>query len=238
MSASRSCHVKHRAAERQDVGNKDDDVKYDLWYSERERSGALFHERDSLSGRQKWADARIIWTIDADTYAEAADNCDLALTWRNRSADESVAIPPCASSIRITLAFYLNAQGKDCHIPVPGWVGRIPALLPGTECIYLGLLDHLMGVYPDDFVKLLGYVYVEQPGSIAFDGPAFVIKGRAREVHTVVDLRSADGKERMWQEFDGLIEGEQEISRMVGLRLGPDMSNWTITTAHFFAPSE
>jgi hypothetical protein len=95
-----------------------------------------------------------------------------------------------------------------------------------------------MSVRPADFVKLLGYVYVEQPGSIAFDGPAFVIQARAREVYTVVDLRSADGMERMWQEFDGRFEDTQEISKMVGLRLGPDVSNWTITTAHIFAPGK
>jgi hypothetical protein len=218
--------------------DKDDSVRHDLWYSERERSGALLHERDSSLARQQWPDARIIWTIDADTYAEAAQNCEVVLSWGNRISEELRMIPAREPSVRITLAFYRDAQGKECHIAVPGWVGRMPALVPGTECLYLGLLDHLAPVRPDDFGQLLGHVYVERAGRTAFDGTTFVIQASAPQELTVADLRSVDGRERLWQEFDGRYEDRQKISTMVGLRLGPAMSDWTITMSHVFRAAD
>lgn len=201
----------------------DGDMKHDLWYSESERSGVLLHERDAPSIGLKWPDARVIWTVDTETYAIAAAACAAVLHWGNRESGGPQA------TVRLTRASYLDRQGEQCDVVVPGWVGRIPAPLPGAEDVYLGLLDHLDPVVPHDRGKILGYVYIERPGCVAFDGPALVIQAKRPETLTVVTLLCADGSEAMFQEFDGRFGDSREINRMVDERLGSEMSDWTIT---------
>ncbi len=49
---------------------------------------------------------------------------------------------------------------------------------------------------------------------------------------TVVDLRSADGAERMCQEFHGRIEDVPRIRFLVWKRLGAEMSKWNIVYSY------
>ncbi len=199
-------------------------MKCELWYSARERSGVLLRQGDTASVELKSPDAQVIWTVDAKEYAVAADLCSALLHWGNRESGETQA------TIRLTMAFYLNRQGEQCHISVPGWVGRNLALLPGSEDVYFGLIDFLSLVVPERG-RILGYAYIERPSLVAFDGPALVIQAMKPLVLTVVNLRSTDGTEELAQEFYGRFQDSQEISRMVGERLGPQMSDWTIVQA-------
>ncbi|HZF51943.1 MAG TPA: SEC-C domain-containing protein [Polyangiaceae bacterium] len=202
-------------------------MKYELWYSESERSGVLLHERDTPSVGLKWPDARVIWTVNTGEYTVAADVCAAVLHWGNRESGGPQA------TVRLTLAFYLDRQGERCNAIVPGWVGRNLALLPGAEDVYVGLLDYLSLVVPDRS-EILGYVYIERPGCVVFDGPTLVIQAKKPEVLTVVTLLSTDGTEELAQEFDGRFQDSHEISRMVSERLGSELSDWTITEAQIY----
>jgi hypothetical protein len=202
-------------------------MRHELWYSERERSGVLLRERDTSSAGLKWPDARVIWAVDTMEYAVAADLCALVLRW-----DKREPVGP-AATVRLTIAFYLDRQGNQCNATVPGWVGQLFALVPGTDGLLVGLLDYLSLVVPDRG-RILGYSFIERPGCVAFDGPALVIQAKKPESLTVVSLRSADGTEELAQEFYGRIYEDREISRMVGERLGSEMAGWTITQVQVF----
>jgi len=73
-------------------------VKFELWYSDRERSGALLTASDSSSALRKWSDARMIWAVDAPEYAVAADVCAAVLRWGGSESSGSQA------TVRLTRA--------------------------------------------------------------------------------------------------------------------------------------
>lgn len=199
-------------------------MKCELWYSEHERSGALLGESDTSLARLQWPEARVIWTVETGGYALAAKICGDVLRWGSQESSGRQA------TIRLTMAFYLDSRGERCHVAVPGWVGRYPTPLPGSEDVYVGLLDYLYLAAPNHG-QILGYGYIERPGRVAFDGATLVIGGTRSETLTVVTLRSADGTEEMAQEFHERFRDHDELGQKVGERLGAELSNWTIVGA-------
>lgn len=196
-------------------------MKHELWYSERERGGVLMREGDASSVPRKWSDARVIWNVRTDDYALAAEICADVLRWGSRESSGPRA------TVRLTVASYLDGRGERCHVTLPGWVGRYPALLPGSEEVYVGLLDYLYLAVPDH-CDILGYGYIERPGLVSFDGATLVIAAEKPEVLTVVTLRSRDAAEEMAQEFYERFQDGGEVTRMLGERLGAALSEWTI----------
>jgi len=199
-------------------------MKSELWYSEHERSGALLGEADSSLARLEWPDARVIWTAETNEYALAQEVCGDVLRWGSQEPSGPQA------TIRLTMAFCLDSQGEQCHFAVPGWVGRFVKPLPGSEDVYVGLLDFLYLAAPNHG-QILGYGYIERPGRVTFEGATLVVRGTRPEVLTVVTLRSADGTEEMAQEFHEQFRDHDELARRVGERLGAELSSWTIVGA-------
>ena len=199
-------------------------MKSELWYSEHERSGALLGEADSSLARVDWPDARMIWSVETDEYALAQEICGDVLRWCSQEPSGAQA------TIRLTMAFCLDSRGEKCNFTVPGWVGRFPKPVPGSEDMYVALLDYLYWAAPNRG-QILGYGYIERPGRITLEGATLVVRGTRPEVLTVVMLRSADGTEEMAQEFHEPFRDYDELARRVGERLGAELSNWRIISA-------
>ena len=56
-------------------------MKYVLWHSASESSYTFIHEGDATSDHFRPQDARVIWTVDADTYEEALQKRNDFLGW-------------------------------------------------------------------------------------------------------------------------------------------------------------
>lgn len=56
-------------------------MRYELWYSESESSCALLHEGGIASDHLKEPDAKVIWTVEAETYEEALQKRNDFLGW-------------------------------------------------------------------------------------------------------------------------------------------------------------
>jgi hypothetical protein len=56
-------------------------MRYELWYSESASSYALLYEGDTVSDHLKEPDAKVIWTVEADTYEEALQKRNDFLGW-------------------------------------------------------------------------------------------------------------------------------------------------------------
>lgn len=131
----------------------------------------------------------------------------LAADGEDKEAPANDAEPQASGSLeptrRVTMGMYLDENGDERHLEVPGWVGVIPHLAAA-------------GVPP---TRRLGQLYVERPYPDLATAPAEI---------TSVDLRSTDGNVRMVQEFVGRIEDEKQILERVSERIGPDMPHWRI----------
>jgi hypothetical protein len=60
-------------------------VRYELWYSDAEQSGVLLTAADAASEQLKSRDARVVWSVEADTYAEAIRQRDEFLASSERA---------------------------------------------------------------------------------------------------------------------------------------------------------
>ena len=191
-------------------------MKYELWYSPSEMAAVLLHESDRSSSQLKAPDATVIWSVEADTYQEACQKRDEYFV----SERSNFATFPDTTT-RFTIAEYLDRDGQQRSLAVPGWVGMAKPLMDaGVEVSFV-----------------LGQLCVERPGTDApFDMAEFSRQAGALgfEELTVVDLRSIDGMKRMCQEFYGRIEGQERIWYELWRRLGPEMSNWRIVEAMVF----
>jgi hypothetical protein len=133
--------------------------------------------------------------------------------------------PERAPTIRITELRRWYAAGQEQRVWVPDWVGRIPKLVPGTDSLYLGLLDQVLrigstlGMNPS-------YVYLERPAYMRIEAGRFVIHGQRPAQMTAVELRSLDGTEGMYQEFFGHFEHQLDILRLLHARLGAELAQW------------
>lgn len=56
-------------------------MKYELWHSETDRTYMLLFEGDTGSDRSKEPDAKVVWTVEADTYEEALQKRNDYLGW-------------------------------------------------------------------------------------------------------------------------------------------------------------
>lgn len=113
---------------------------------------------------------------------------------------------PEEATTRLTIAVYLDDDGEQQRVEIPGWVGAMQ-----------GLADHLRAT-GKGLSSTLGQLYMERPYADLADAP---------DVMTVVDLRSNDGKDRMVQEFVGAIEDQHVLTRLLRRRLGPLAAQWT-----------
>jgi hypothetical protein len=193
-------------------------MKYELWYSDAEHSGVLLAAADASSETLKPRDARVIWSVDAETYAEAVRQREEFLASCER-AGTVTAVRREPSTTRFTMAAYRDRDGQQRSITAPGWVGMVQAFAQANV----------------DFSEILGQMYFERPGLDApLDTGEFLSGLPALGVKeiTVVDLRSADGTERMCQEFHGRIEDVPRIRFLVWQRLGADMPQWNIVYSY------
>ena len=188
-------------------------VRYELWYSDSERTLSLLHEADASFRHFRAGDARVIWSIEADSYQEAAQKRDEFLTAAQREG--TIVVDRDMATTRFTQAAYLDADGQQQSLVAPGWVGMVQPLIDANISA----------------TAILGQLYFERPGRDApLDMAGFLKQVRAhreREI-TIVDLRSAEGEQRMCQEFYGRMEDPERIRYMVWRRLGSEMSNWRL----------
>ena len=111
---------------------------------------------------------------------------------------------PSGATTRRVLVEYVDGTGQH-SIEFPGWGSALP---------YCGLyFDEINGF------ELLGQVLIERP------------LGEMAEEMTVVELRSVDGKQRMFQELSGHIQDKAVIVRLVAQRLCNEFANWRIKEA-------
>lgn len=193
-------------------------MKYELWYSDAEQSGVLLTAADAASEHLKSRDARVVWSVEAETYAEAIRQRDEFLASSER-AGTVVAVRRDLSTTRFTMAAYLDLDGQERSIVAPGWVGMVQAFTQANIAVS----------------EILGQMYFERPGRDApLDTGEFLNRLPALGVKeiTIVDLRSADGMERMCQEFHGRIEDIPRIRYLVWERLGAEMPKWNIVYSH------
>jgi hypothetical protein len=115
--------------------------------------------------------------------------------------------PPSEETTRVTIVSYIDQNGQQGTMEVPGWVGAMPHFMDARI----------------DFSEVLGQAYVERPYETTRDAP---------DELTVADLRSLDGMVRMFQEFSGSIQDKAQIRRLVIRRLGSEAGKWQIVSAH------
>src|SRR4051812_41364782 len=89
-------------------------MQYQLWYSESERSGVLLHDEDRTSPKQR--DARVIWTVEANTYDEALQKRDEFLE------RAGFAFASCERTTRVTMCAYLDSNGNEQVFEMAGWI--------------------------------------------------------------------------------------------------------------------
>lgn len=198
-------------------------MKYELWHSPSEQSAVLLHEDDRASAALKAADARVIWSVEAESYQEALEQRDafLEIAANSRHAIVNKHTP----TTRFTIAVYVDQHGEQRTLAVPGWVGMVEAVIDANI----------------DAQVVLGQMYFERPGLNApLDMDEFLGRLPTAGVQhlTVVDLRSTNGQERMCQEFYGRMEDAARIQYLVADRLGPELPNWAIVGAHVLKARE
>lgn len=120
-------------------------MKYQLWYSESERSSVLLHEEDNWSPKQ--SGARVIWTVEANTYDEALQKRDefleragfafasyrdpeavLALNTMGAHAPGRVASEQAVSperTTRVTMCVHLDSDGNEQVFEMTGWIDNL-----------------------------------------------------------------------------------------------------------------
>lgn len=70
-------------------------MKYELWYSESKGTYMLLFEGDTASDRSKEADAKVVWTVEAETYEEARQRRNDYLGWGEyKSGGDLFDYPP------------------------------------------------------------------------------------------------------------------------------------------------
>ena len=109
------------------------------------------------------------------------------------------------STTRVTIAIYLDDDGQEQRVEVPGWVGAAQALI-----------DHVAST-GGGLATVLGQLYMERPYADVADAPNLM---------TVVDLRSTDGNDRMVQEFAGAIQDETVLRHLLVGRLREESPKW------------
>jgi hypothetical protein len=204
---------------------------YELWYSESECLGVLLHEGDRAS--LKGPDARVIWTVEASSYAEAVqkrdeflastgtafaslgdhDACQRFLASGAYTPDRTERSASREPTTRVTQGAYLDDDGNEQSFEVPGWVSILPRLAAHLAETKTGLS------------LLLGQVFIERPNRELTS---------VLDELTVVDLRSYQGDSRMFQEFSGRIEDRTRLGELVSQRLGPSATKWRIVEAAVF----
>ena len=63
-------------------------MRYELWYSASTSSYALLYEGDTSSDHVKEPDAKVVWTVEADTYEEALQKRNDFLGWGEYKSDD------------------------------------------------------------------------------------------------------------------------------------------------------
>lgn len=116
-----------------------------------------------------------------------------------------MAVTASAPTTRVTTVGYIDQNGDQATLEIPGWVGAV---------------SHFMAA-EIEFTHVLGQLYIERPYASMKDAPSTL---------TVADLRSVVGDERMLQEFDGVVQDPAQISEGVSQRLGPEMPKWRIVS--------
>jgi hypothetical protein len=174
-------------------------MKYQLWYSESERSGVLLAEADRTSPKGA-ADTQLIWTVEANNYDEALRKRDEFL----ESAGFAFAsLRGGEQTTRVTTAVYLDDDGNQQSFEVAGWVGVAPYLAER--------------VAETGGSAILGQIFIERPYPDPAMGPSEI---------TVVTLKSVDEHFSMIQEFAGHLHDQAVIADLVHRRLGPAMAEW------------
>lgn len=175
-------------------------MKYELWYSKVSGSGLLLAEGDQAWDHLKGPDAKVIWSDDAANYQEARAKRD---EFCARSGFEPLGPRPMKeSTTRLICVVYQDGSGQH-RAEFPGWEPVVPRMAQ-----FFGELDGF---------DILGQVFIERPYRDLADIP---------DELTVVELHSADGLTRMYQEFVGNIDGQ--IAARVSARLGQESARWTI----------
>ncbi|HET6279806.1 MAG TPA: hypothetical protein VFH73_02525 [Polyangia bacterium] len=155
--------------------------------------------------------------IDTDRLVEAAAPGNYArrgadITGPSRPLRQTDEPTSSEATTRVTMGMYLDEDGEERSLEVPGWVGVVPNLVAANV----------------DALRMVGQFYIERPYRDLASAPTVI---------TAVDLRTSDGKQRMVQEFAGHIEDQAEVRNLVRQRLGPEMAHWMIVTAHIFKRS-
>jgi hypothetical protein len=132
-------------------------------------------------------------------------------SWWRRVTGQGKPLEPEGSAkgqtTRVTIVSYIDQEGQQGTLEIPGWVGAVPHFIEARI----------------QFTHVLGQAYVERPYSTRKDAPTEL---------TVADLRSANGMERMFQEFAGIIHDNARIGVLVNQRLGLDAGQWEIVSTH------
>lgn len=209
-------------------------MKYELWYSESECWGVLLCEGDMSS--LKGPGARVIWTVEANTYKEAAQKRDEFLertgtefvssrdhdglqkffasdAYKRERSKRSTSREP---TTRVTSVVYLDGDGNQRSVDVPGWVAITPDLVA------------LLAEAETGFSMIMGPIYFERPYSDLTSAPDEI---------TVVDLHSYDGTSRMVQEFSGHIHDKAQLNELISQRLRPNVPHWRIVQSFFLRRS-
>src|SRR4051812_47895492 len=107
------------------------------------------------------------------------------------------------ATTRITIVTYIDDDLEQKQLEFPGWGNSLQGIIDSNVAPSL----------------LLGQLWVERPYRTLAEAP---------DHFTAVDLRSADGMQRMVQEFAGHITDKAKILELVLRRLGDEMSKWTV----------
>ena len=86
-------------------------------------------------------------------------------SWWQRLLNRTYEAGPAGATTRVTLVMYVDKNGEEGMLELPGWVGAVPH-------------------FPIDAMHVSGQAYMERPYSKPEDAP---------EDLTVADLRSSDG---------------------------------------------
>lgn len=205
-------------------------LKYQLWYSESERSGLLLHDEDKTW--PKPSDARVIWTVEANTYDEAIQKRDEFLeragfAFASYSDPEAVLAmhtigvdapgrvrsqqPVYERTTRLTMCVHLDSDGNQQVFEMPGWIDN-------ASQIEVRLAQARSGCSASAFI------FVERPYGDLTSAPAVI---------TVVDIHSSDGQSRMVQEFAGHIDDHALLEQLIKRRIGPGWTDWKPVQVHF-----
>jgi hypothetical protein len=222
-------------------------MRYELWYSESRRQGALLDEKDAA--KPKPSDAQLIWAVEANTYDEARQKRDEFLERAevsfapysdpdavqelheliDRGANEpglhrSDRSASSEETTRVTTVVFRDGHGNEQSFEVPGWIGITSKLADHAGEIAAHLSDSEEKTGP--LATTLEQIFVERPYRDLSTAPAEL---------TVVVLRSADGSGMgMLQEFAGRIDDQTLLATLVSRRLGPGIADWRFAEVRAF----